>query len=116
MTTLFLTYATGIHHQSYVKFNQLDLTHIKGLTYRVQEQGVGGNIELHADSIGGPIISTLAIRPGKADDPKNGWKEVTAPLQEKISGVHDVYFVFTNRAEQKQNLFNIDWIYFARTN
>jgi cytochrome c len=113
MTTLFMTYATGIRHGSYVKFNQLDLTHISGLKYRLQGHGAGGNIEVHLDKPDGPLISTVAIASGKVDDPKTGWKEVTAPVKEKVIGIHDVYFVFTNSGEQKQSLFNLDWIYFA---
>jgi cytochrome c len=113
MTTLFMTYATGIRHNSYVKFNQLDLTHVSGFTYRVQGHGAGGTIEVHLDKADGPLISSVTIPAGNIDDPKTGWKEVVAQVKEKVSGIHDVYFVFTNPNEQKKNLFNVDWIYFA---
>jgi cytochrome c len=114
ITTLFMTYATGIRHNSYVKFNQFDLTHIYELTYRVRGQEAGGNIELRLDKVDGPLISTIAIPSNKIDDLKIGWKEIGARVKQKVMGIHDVYFVFTNSNEQNKNLFNVDWIYFGQ--
>lgn len=113
MTTLFMTYATGIRHSSYVKFNQLDLTYVNGFTYRMQAHGAGGTIEVHLDKADGPLISSITIPAGNIEDPKNGWKKVAAQVKQKVNGIHNIYFVFTNPTEQQKNLFNIDWIYFA---
>jgi cytochrome c len=111
ITTEFLTYGTNIRHNSFVKFNQLDLSHLESVRYRLQP-GVGGNIEVRLDRMDGPLVSTLAIPAAPAGDPKKGWKEVSAPLK-PTSGKHDVFFVFTNAKETERNLFNIDWLFFS---
>ncbi|MEX1239135.1 MAG: PQQ-dependent sugar dehydrogenase [Cyclobacteriaceae bacterium] len=113
ITTVFLTFATGIHHERFVKFNDLDLTHVKQLKYRVQSQGIGGNIEARLDKMDGKVISILKIPGGQQKDLKNGWKEMNSKLNESVSGSHDVYFVFTNPEGKSGNLFHVDWIYFG---
>jgi cytochrome c len=112
VTTVFMTFATGIRNGSFVRFNQLDLTHVEQLKYRVQSQGVGGNIEVRLDSPEGPVVSTAAVPGGSAADPKTGWREVNAPLK-ATQGKHDAYFVFTNPNGEQKNLFNVDWVYFS---
>ena len=112
ITTEFLTFATGIHDGYFVKFNQLDLSHIKNLIYRVQQRGIGGKIEVRLDSRDGPLVSTLDI-PSVKGQTQQGWKELRARVEADVKGLHDIYFVFTNPGGGRQNLFNIDWIYFA---
>ena len=114
VTTEFLTFATGIRNGSFVKFNDLDLTHVTQIKYRVLEQGTGGNIEVRLDSREGKLIGTLNIPAGKVQDVKTGWKEVRGKLSEKVSGKHDVYFVFANEKAEKGNLFNVDWMEVGR--
>lgn len=113
ITTEFLTFATAIHHNSFVRFNNIDLTHVKELRYRVQQRGIGGNVEVRLDSKDGKLVSNLKIPRGDVRDLKEGWKEVRAGLLEDLSGVHDLYFVFTNPTAERQNLFHTDWIYFG---
>lgn len=113
VTTEFLTYATSIHHQSFVKFNQLDVTHLKHITYRVQPDGVGGAVELRLGEPNGKLISTVSVPSGKTANDKKEWQELTAPLILAEVGKQDLYFVFKNAAQARQNLFNLDWIYFS---
>lgn len=112
ITTAFYAYARGINHNSYIRFNKIDLTHVKQLKYRIQPQ-TGGKIEVRSDKADGPLISSVSIPAGTAADPA-AWEEITAPLNE-TRGIHDLYFVFTDPAEKKKNLFNVDWIYFSDT-
>ena len=112
ITTAFYAYARGINHNSYMRFNKIDLTHVRQLKYRVQPQA-GGEIEVRLDKADGPLISSVSIPAGIAADPA-AWKEITAPLNE-INGIHNVYFVFIDPEGKKKNLFNIDWIYFSNT-
>jgi cytochrome c len=111
ITTEFLTYGTGIRHGSFVRFNQLDLTHLESIRYRVLP-GTGGRIEMRLDRVDGPLVSSLAIGAEPAADPKKGWKEMTAPLQ-STKGKHDVFLVFVNEKELQRNLFGLDWLYFS---
>jgi len=111
ITTAFTAYVTGIADQSYIRFNKIDLTGIKQLKYNLQAAGAGGNIELRLDSIKGQLVSKLTVSPGVADG-KLAWKELAAAL-DATKGIHDLYFVFTASGSQKQDLFNLDWIYFS---
>ncbi|QMU28644.1 PQQ-dependent sugar dehydrogenase [Adhaeribacter radiodurans] len=113
VTTEFLTYATTINHQSFVKFKNIDLTHLKSLTYRVQTSGPGGNIEVHLDQPNGTLVSSIIIPAAKNTDAKSKWQEVITPFNQKTKGIHDLYFVFTGTNPNQQNLFNLDWIYFS---
>ncbi len=110
ITTAFYAYARSINHHSYIRFNKIDLTYVKQLKYRVQPQ-TGGNIEVRLGKTDGTLISLVSIPAGIAADPA-AWKEITAPLNETM-GIHDLYFVFTDPEKKKQNLFNVDWIYFS---
>lgn len=112
VTTEFLTYASAKHGNS-VKFNQLDLTHLKRIKYRVQKQGAGGHIEVRLNSVDGPLVSSLPIPAGKAADAKKEWAEVVAPLKE-TKGKHDVFLIFSNKQAPQANLFHIDWLYFSK--
>lgn len=111
ITTVFLTYATGIGHNSFIRFNKIDLSHVRQLKYRVQAQS-GGKIELRLDRMDGPVVSSLDI-PSKSSGTQASWKEYIAGL-ESTKGVHDLYFVFTD-SEGKKGLFDLDWIYFSNT-
>lgn len=111
ITTEFLTFATSIQHERYVKFKQIDLAHVKSLTYRIQQRGVGGKIEVRLDSKDGRLVSVLDVPAGNAQSPS--WKEMRATVKGDIRGMHDIYFVFVNGGDARKNLFNIDWIYFA---
>jgi cytochrome c len=111
ITTEFMAYVTGLVNQSYIMFNDVDLTSIKQLKYRVQLKGSGGNIELRLNSKDGPLVSTLTVPAGNAPDVKSGWKELEAEVA-ATKGKHNLYFVF-KAPGVKQNMFNLDWIYFS---
>ena len=112
ITTEALTYGTNVRHRSYVRFNQVDLSHLESVRYRVLP-AAGGQIEMRLDAVDGPLVSTLAVGPGATADMKKDWKEMSAPLQ-PTRGKHDVFLVFSNEKEQQRNLFYIDWLYFTQ--
>lgn len=111
ITTVFLTYATGIGHNSFIRFNKIDLSHVRQLKYRIQAQS-GGKVELRLGRMDGPLVSSLNIPPKPSGVPAS-WKEYITGLNE-TAGVHDLYFVFTD-TEGKKGLFGLDWIYFSNT-
>jgi cytochrome c len=81
---------------SSVVLKQLDLAGIGAVTLSVvaptQYQAKGGKIELHADSATGALLgATEPIQPTTDQNPSR----LHVALQPK-SGLHDVYFVFTN--------------------
>jgi hypothetical protein len=64
---------------------------------------LGGTLEIRLDEVEGPCIGTLAIT-----NTKDEWREFITPVK-RVSGVHDLYFVFRGNHWQQQNLF--DWDY-----
>ena len=48
-----------------------------------------GSIEIHMDSPDGPLLSTLTFD-------TDTWQTLTKPLDKRIKGKHDIYFVFGN--------------------
>ncbi len=67
----------------------------------------GGNIEIRLDSVGDPLVGTLAA-------PSTGgtqtWREVETSVA-GATGVHNVFFVFTGAGSS--NLFNFDFWQFT---
>jgi len=111
--TGFISYARNIYANRFVKFNQLDLTHIKSITFRLLEMGVGGTIEVRLDQPDGPRVGLLEVPAGKSTDFTTGWKDAVASLK-PTTGVHDVYFVFKNPTHERRELFFVDWLYFNK--
>lgn len=99
-------YVSEIHNDDYVKLRAVDFGNRlpKQFTASVACALRGGRIELHTDSIGGPLLTTLHV-------PHTGgweeWQTLETPISETVSGVHDLYFVFKGRKGCK--LFNFDW-------
>ena len=111
ITTDFLTYATSINHNSFIRFNSIDLRNVKQLKFKVRAQS-GGVIEVHHGNRNGPMISSIKISARITGDQVQ-WIEMLADLKE-TKGVQDLFFVFTDETGKK-NLFDIDWIYFGNS-
>ncbi|NLU92097.1 PQQ-dependent sugar dehydrogenase [Chitinophaga sp. Ak27] len=110
-TTLALSYGLP-YHNNFVRFNHLYLDGIQSVQYNIQEQGMGGVIEMRLDKPDGALISQLTIAPGKAPDAKTGWKVVAAPVK-PVTGLHDIYCLFKSTDGKEGHLFNIDWLKFS---
>ena len=61
----------------------------------------GGNIEIHADAIDGPILGIVKVT-GKAEG--DIFKTIKTPVK-AVTGIHDLYFVFRG----DRDLFYFDW-------
>ena len=103
-------YVTDIHNGDYIKLQNVALGKQapKTFTARVASGLRGGSIEIHTDSIGGPLL-------GRLDVPATGgwecWQTLTANLQpastQNLPDTADLFFVFKGRKGPK--LFNFDW-------
>lgn len=111
--TLNLTYISNIWDKRFIRFNGIDMTGIRTLKGRIQTWGVGGNIELRIDKPDGKLIATIPVPGGKDADPQKGWHEVSGPVV-PVTGIHSIYFVFTNPNANGDHLFNLDWIRFNK--
>src|SRR5690625_1477233 len=107
ITTENLSYIRNVMNGSYIRFDQVDLTGIRELKYRIQGVGAGGEIAVHLDSADGPQVSTLKVPGGSYD-----WEVYSAEI-EAVNEVHDLFFVFKNENAGEQALFHVDWIYFV---
>jgi arabinoxylan arabinofuranohydrolase len=67
----------------------------------------GGSIEIRIDGVSGTLIGTVPVSFTGGPDV---WKPETIAVEE-VTGVHDVYFVFTG--EDDENIFNFDYWYFT---
>ncbi|MDB5239598.1 MAG: hypothetical protein JWP57_223 [Spirosoma sp.] len=101
---------------TYVQFNQLDLTGINALEFAVavpkaQLSAVGGRIEVRTDSPTGQLLGqTTEIVPVEATKKGQSVADLFKPTIAKatitpVSGVHDLYFVFKNEKAGKAPLF-----------
>lgn len=99
-------YVCDIHHGDYIKLQAVDFgKHSpKTLTASLASGLRGGQIELHADSIGGPLMAKMEVT---GTGGWENWQQFTAPITTPTTGVHDLYLCFTGRKGPK--LFNFDW-------
>ena len=99
-------YVSDIHNGDYIKLQAVDFGQRipRTFTARVASALRGGTIELHTDSVAGPMLVRLRV-------PHTGgwekWQTFTADLTAIATGVHDLYLVFKGRKGPK--LFNFDW-------
>lgn len=78
-----------------------------GFQARVSSSNAGGNIEIRLDSLTGTLIGTCPVaHTGGWQD----WETRTADIA-GVSGVHDVYLVFTGA--DAGYLFNVNWFTFT---
>ena len=97
---------------TYVQFNQLDLTGVRAMELAVsvpkaQLNAVGGRVEIHADSPTGPLLGqTKTFAVSESKDPAAMAKPDTDKVTlTSVTGKHDVFFVFKNEKAGKVPLF-----------
>ena len=99
-------YVTDIHNGDYIKLQAVKfcIKTPRTFTARVASGLRGGAIELRLDSVGGQMVAKLNV-PGTGGWEQ--WQTLTCDFTERVSGIHDLYFVFTGRKGPK--LLNFDW-------
>jgi hypothetical protein len=99
-------YVSDIHSGDSIVVRVLDFgtTSPKSFTASVASALQGGKIEVHVDKPDGKLLCTL-IAPYTGGWEK--WQTVDVNLNEEITGLHDLYFLF--KGNQGAKLFNFDW-------
>lgn len=93
-------YVTDISNSDYIKVRNVDFKKApKSFDANVKALTDGGSIEIHVDSLSGPLLATLNVAK------QNSW-QVQSCKTNKVNGKHDVYFVFKG---SDGDLFNFDW-------
>ena len=91
------------------RLKKVDLSGRNFLIYRYNGFVKGGVWTIHLDRTDGPILQSITVLPTK------GWKITSAGFS-PVSGIHDLYFTYTNPNLKKPGddgmLF--DWFYFTR--
>ncbi|BCS84776.1 endo-1,4-beta-xylanase [Prevotella herbatica] len=99
-------YVSDIHNGDSIVVRVLDFgtTSPKTFTASVASALQGGKMEVHVDKPDGKLLCTLTA-------PYTGgwekWQTVDANLNEEITGIHNLYFLF--KGNQGAKLFNFDW-------
>lgn len=85
-------YAACIENGGYIKVESVDFGSVgaKSISARVSGTAAGASIEIHLDSVDGPLAGTINVPDTGA---LNQWSVVNSPIS-GIKGIHDVYFVF----------------------
>lgn len=66
---------------------------------------VGGRIEIRLDSTIGPVIGILDVPvTGGSQD----WRLIRCEV-ERVTGIHNIFFMFKATGDVKENLFNFDY-------
>lgn len=98
----------AIDHGHHVRFAQINLADVGGLTVRASSGNVGGSIEFHVGAPTGELIASIPV------PNTGGWDkfiEPSTPLTNARSERADVYAVFVNPG--KGGLMNLDWVRFT---
>lgn len=103
-------YVTDVDNGDYIKVRSVDFGKgVKSFGASVASASQGGKIEIHTDSLSGPLIGTCMV-----ENTGDWHKWVTKRcIISKTKGIHDLYFMFIGDNEK---LFNFDWWRFSTKN
>lgn len=112
VTTAFMAYVYGIVHDTYIRFNAIDLSGVARMGFRVQPNGSGGNIVVRQGSKDGPVVCTVTVPAGQYSGAEDGWRELSASVKGELDN-KDLYLTFENPSATT-HLFHLDWLKFYR--
>lgn len=92
---------TSVNNGDYIKVQGVDFSTGASSVSVSMASLNGGKIEIHTDKVNGPLLGVVNVTTTGEGDV---WKTFTT-LVKKISGIHDLFFVFRGEKE----LFNFDW-------
>jgi cytochrome c len=102
------TAAIGTATGSYIMFDSLDMTDIRGLSataFASDDRVAGGKLEAHLDSPTGPLLGSADVKTGT-----NG--PVNVPFNGPATGMHRLYLVFVNPSAGQKPLFALTTVQF----
>lgn len=94
------------------RLSQQELTGMDRLRMRYQIKVPNGRLEVHLDSVDGPLIASRNFPTQKGN---GGWFQEEIPIR-SVTGFHDVFFTYEHpeptHSTRKHLMF--DWFYFTR--
>ena len=99
----------ALRNNGIVRLPKISLNNKPNMVYRFRSSVPGGVLQIHLDSAGGRVISTIPVAVIK-----NGWGISEIPVI-PVAGVHDLYLSYTNRNLKKPEDTGVtfDWFYFS---
>ena len=104
-------YISEIHTGDYIKVREVDFGNEAPDLFAISAacSSLGGSLEVHLDKEDGELVARIDVtRTGGWEK----WKTFSAQMLKKVTGKHDVYFVFKGLKGSK--LFNLDWWKFEK--
>src|SRR5579871_4864788 len=101
----------AFRNHGYFRLQHVDLTDRNNLIFRFAGYKKGGDCEIHADDLYGPLIAKIKLDTSKKYD----WEIREEPIK-PASGFHDLYFTYSNNnlKNATDNGAMIDWLYFTQ--
>lgn len=97
-----------INNNDWLRFDAINLTGIKSFDARVACDYTGGTIEMRLGSVTGALVGAASVTNTNGNQV---YTTVSANLS-NVSGVNDIYFVFTGGSGY---LFNVNWFELSTT-
>ncbi|WP_344976682.1 DUF1553 domain-containing protein [Compostibacter hankyongensis] len=98
----------GIRSDGSCRMKQVQLDGKTHLLMRYWTGRSGGSMEIHADSLSGPLILRTSLQP------TNGAQITSIPLT-PVSGTHDIYFRFKNAGiNPEESVCSVEWFAFRK--
>jgi len=102
------SFVSDVQEGSYIGFKDIDLSTIRQIVFRTGAFTTGSQIEVRQGAPDGPLVVTAQV-PQTSQD--NSMQLVTAAVANP-GKQQDLYLVFRNTNGSKNNILNLDWIYF----
>ncbi len=99
-------FISDIQNGDYIKVREVDFGPSSPASFTASAASAlqGGMIEVHLDSLKGQLVAKLNV-------PRTGgweqWRTLSAKVEKKVEGKHDIFFAF--RGNKGAKLFNFDW-------
>lgn len=96
-------YISEIHEGDYIKVREVDFGNESPDAFAISAacSSLGGSLEVHLDKEDGELIAKLDVT-------KTGgwekWKTFSAQMLKKVTGKHDIYFVFKGLKEANSSI------------
>ncbi len=96
-------YVTDIDNGDYIKVRSVDFKKkVKTFKASVASVSSSGTIEIHIDSLNGPLLGTMNV---KSTGDSQKWAVQSCRIN-AVKGIHDLYFIFKGG---EGDLMNFDW-------
>ncbi len=104
-----LSAALVLRNNASARLRQVDMGEVSRMVMRYRSWDKEVRLNIYADSVGGPLLSSRLLKPSDA------WVASGIPL-ELVNGSRDLYFSVVRPGlspSDERSLFYIDWVYFT---